>query len=194
MFPALIQGGAYDQRGREDLWVCCDTAPLASRPDVLVFHTEPLESDFELAGPITVHLFVSSSGTDTDFTAKLIDVHPPSPDWPEGFDSIVRCRYRADPAHETWLVPGEVVEITIEPQSVANLFAKGHRLRLDVSSSNFPRFDVNPNTGEPCGRESGLEVVSNAVFVDASRPSRVALAVRLRAPDSPAEPHFPAFS
>ncbi len=180
MFPELIQGGAYDQRGRADLWACADTAPLADRPDVLVFQTEPLREDLEVAGPVSVRLFVSSSAPDTDFTAKLIDVYPPTADWPQGFamnltDSVVRCRYRAGGLEESWLRPGEVVEITIEPQPIANLFAAGHRIRLDISSSNFPRFDVNPNTAESCGLATGAEAATNRVYVDAARPSSLSL-------------------
>ena len=180
MFPALIQGGAYDQRSREELWVCYDSEPLSSRDDVLVFQTDPLEADSEVTGPISVRLFVSSSAPDTDFTAKLIDVHPPSASWPRGFalnltDSIVRCRFREGFDHEAFLRPGEIVEIKIELQAISNVFAKGHRIRLDVSSSNFPRFDVNPNTAEPCGLERGLQTATNLVHADAAHPSSVAL-------------------
>lgn len=178
MFPALIQGGAYDQRSREELWVCYDSQPLSDRDDVLVFQTDPLEADVCVAGPIRVRLFVSSSARDTDFTAKLIDVHPPSLAWPRGFamnltDSIARCRYREGFDHEAWLRPGEIVEVVIEAQAIGNLFAKGHRIRLDISSSNFPRFDVNPNTGEPCGLETGLLTATNTVHLDATHPSSV---------------------
>ncbi len=180
MFPLLIQGGAYDQRGREDLWACRDTSPLASREDVLVFQTDALEEPAEVTGPISVRLFVSSSAKDTDFTAKLIDVYPPGPYWPQGFamnltDSIVRCRYREGFDRDVFLSPGEIVEITIEPQAIGNVFAKGHRIRLDISSSNFPRFDVNLNTGEPCGLESGTEVATNRVHVDAVHPSSLTI-------------------
>lgn len=180
MFPSLIQGGPYDQRGREDLWACCDTRPLAERGDVLVFESAPLEAEVEITGPVSVRLFVSSTAKDTDFTAKLVDVYPPGPNWPEGFsmnltDSVVRCRYRDGYDREAWLAPDQVAEVTIEPQAVSNLFARGHRIRLDISSSNFPRFDVNPNTGEPCGRETGVEIATNRVFVDRRRPSSVTL-------------------
>ncbi|MBK5257385.1 MAG: CocE/NonD family hydrolase [Vicinamibacteria bacterium] len=180
MFPRLIQGGAYDQRGRDELWVCADTEPLASRADILVFETEPLNDDLEVTGPVSVRLFVSSSAKDTDFTAKLIDVYPPSPDWPQGFamnltDSVARCRYREGFDHEAWLEPGRIVEIAIEPQPISNVFAKGHKIRLDISSSNFPRFDVNPNTGEPCGLETRVEVAANRVYGDADHPSALTL-------------------
>jgi putative CocE/NonD family hydrolase len=180
MFPELIQGGAYDQRGRADLWVCDDTAPLASRRDVLSFETGPLAADTEVTGPVLVRLFISSTAKDTDFTAKLVDVHPPSEAWPQGFavnltDSIARCRYRHGFDHEVWLTPGEIVLIRIEPQAIGNVFARGHRIRLDVSSSNFPRFDVNPNTGEPCGLERRAEAATNAVHLDAAHPSSLTL-------------------
>ena len=180
MFPALIQGGAYDQRGREDLWACGDTRPLASRADVLVFETEPLAQDVEVTGPISVRLFVSSTALDTDFTAKVIDVHPPSPGWPDGFamnltDSVVRCRYRRGFDHETGMRPDEICEIIIEPPPIGNVFVRGHRIRLDLSSSNFPRFDVNTNTGEPAGLEARVEVATNAVHVDAGHASRIVI-------------------
>ena len=180
MFPGLIQGGAQDQRGRQDLWACCDTEPLARRQDVLVFETEPFEEDVDIIGPVTVRLFVSSTAKDTDFTAKLIDVHPPSPEWPEGFamnlsDSILRCRYRDGFDRESWLEPGRVVEIVVEPQAIGNRFARGHRLRLDISSSNFPRFDVNSNTGEPTGLERHVEAATNRVHFGPLHPSRLVL-------------------
>ena len=180
MFPALIQGGAYDQRGREDLWACRDTTPLRDRSDVLVFETEILEGDIEVTGSITVHLFVSSTALDTDFTAKLIDVYPPSLEWPEGFamnvtDSVARCRYRRGFDRETWMRPDEIYQVTIEPQAVSNIFGRGHRIRLDISSSNFPRFDVNSNTGEPCGVEAKVEVATNVVHVDSLHASRLVL-------------------
>ena len=180
MFPALIQGGAYDQRGRDELWACCDTEPLASRRDVLVFQTERLESPLEVTGPIVVRLFVSSTAPDTDFTAKLVDVHPPSESWPNGFamnltDSVVRCRYRAGFDREVFLRQGEIVEVMIEPQAISNVFARGHRIRLDISSSNFPRFDVNPNTGEPCGLEVRAQPATNTVHLDAAHPSSLTL-------------------
>ncbi len=171
MFPALIQGGAYDQRGRDDLWACSDRKPLRDRSDVLVFETEPLERDLEVSGPISVRLFVSSTALDTDFTAKLIDVYPPSADWPEGFalnltDSVVRCRYREGFESEAWMRPDEIYEVTIEPQAVSAVFARDHRIRLDLSSSNFPRFDVNSNTGEPSGLEARVEVAANCIHLD----------------------------
>ncbi|HEY3122060.1 MAG TPA: CocE/NonD family hydrolase [Vicinamibacteria bacterium] len=178
LLPRLIQGGAFDQRCRSALWVCRGTQALAERPDVLVFQTEPLAEDTEVTGPLTVRLWISSSTPDTDFTAKLIDVHPPSADWPAGFamnltDGIVRARS----ARPQPLRAGEICELTIEPPPVGNLFKAGHRIRLDVSSSNFPHFDANPNTGEPLGGATRLQAALNTVWHDAARPSHVVLPV-----------------
>jgi uncharacterized protein len=177
----LIQGGAFDQRGRTDLWACRDRLPLEARADVLVFQTDPLEEDLEVTGPLTVKLWASSSAVDTDFTAKLLDVYPPSRDYPDGFalnlaDGIVRARYR-DGGEARLINPGEIHLFTLQPQPTSNLFKAGHRIRLDVSSSNFPRFDVNPNTGEPPGRSRRTTVAHNTVHHDAAHPSHVELAV-----------------
>ena len=89
--------------------------------------------------------------------------------------SIVRCRYRSGFDREAWLRPGEIVEVAIEPQATRNVFAAGHRIRLDLSSSNFPRFDVNPNTGEPCGLEARREVATNRVHLGPAHPSSLTL-------------------
>jgi uncharacterized protein len=177
----IAVAGGFDQCEAEGFFGCDPPyLPLASRPDVLVFQTPPLERDVEVTGPLEVRLWVTSSAPDTDITAKLIDVYPPSPWYPRGYalnltDSIVRLRYRDDPAQARPLAPGEVVEVTITLYPTSNLFVAGHRIRLDVSSSNFPRFDVNPNTGEPIGRERGRAVARNTVFHDAARRSRIVL-------------------
>jgi uncharacterized protein len=178
----FLQGGGFDQRGRRDLVVCKDTLPLASRADVLVFQTPPLPAAVEVTGPITVRLWVSSSAPDTDFTAKLIDVYPPNEDYPEGYalnltDSILRMRYRRSPEKAELLTPGEIYDITIEPQPTSNLFAADHRIRLDIASSNFPHFDVNPNTGELLGQSRRLQVAHNTVYHDAAHPSHVVLPI-----------------
>ena len=169
-FPGFIQGGAFDQRGRAELWACRDTRPLRERADVLVFETEPLTEDLEVIGPITVRLWTSCSASDTDFVVKLIDVYPPSEDWPEGFatnlsEAILRTRFRNGFERAEPMTPGEVYEIALEPQPIGNLFRAGHRIRLDVQSRHFPHFDVNPRSAE------------NAVFHDALRPSHVVLPV-----------------
>jgi len=154
--------------------------PLASRRDVLVFQTDPLAEPVQVVGPIEAELWVSTDGPDTDFTAKLIDVHPPSTDYPAGYamiltDGILRLRYAEDSAAPRLRQPGEQVRIRITLFPTANLFLPGHRIRLDVSSSNFPKFDVNPNTGEPEGLARRRRVAINTVFVDADRPSKVTL-------------------
>src|SRR5262249_42727212 len=143
--------------------------PLSQRRDVLVFQTEPLEEDLEVTGPVVVHLFVSSSAVDTDFTAKLIDVYPPNPDYPLGFDlnigdSITRMRYRNSLEKAELMKPGEVYPVAIHLYPTANVFAKGHRFRVDISSSNFPRFDVNPNTGEPLQQHRRMIPADNQVY------------------------------
>jgi putative CocE/NonD family hydrolase len=131
-------------------------------------------------GPIVVHLHVSSSAVDTDFTAKLIDVHPPNADYPQGFamnltDGILRCRHRDSWEKPTPMTPGAVYAIAIEPFATCNLFKRGHRIRLDIASSNFPRFDVNPNTGEPEGKARLRRIATNTVYADRDRPSHVVL-------------------
>jgi putative CocE/NonD family hydrolase len=154
--------------------------PLSARPDVVVFQTEPLTQDVEVIGPIKVVLYASTNRTDTDFTAKLVDVYPSSSDWPTGFDlnltdAIVRGRYRATTDHEVLLHPGEVYEFTIEPFPTANVFKKGHRIRVDISSSNYPRFDVNPNTGEPLGKNRRMVTADNTVYHSPEHASYIVL-------------------
>ncbi len=156
--------------------------PLSSRPDVLVFQTEPLSAPVEVTGPVKVRLWVSTDAADTDFTAKLLDIYPPSEDWPGGYhlnitDSILRLRFHGGADRERFVEPGEVVEIEIELYPTSNVFAVGHRIRLDISSSNFPRFDINPNTGEPIGRHTHTVVARNTVYHDAGRPSQVVLPI-----------------
>ncbi len=180
---ARLKDGAYDQR--EDVRFPPSAAPfmpLRSRADVVVFQTEPLAEDVTVIGPITVVLHASSNRTDTDFTAKLIDVYPSSEAWPAGFDmnltdAIVRGRYRATRDHAVMLTPGRVYPFTIEPFPTANVFKKGHRIRIDISSSNFPRFDVNPNTGEPLGRNRRMVTADNTVHHSATYPSHIVLPI-----------------
>ncbi len=141
---------------------------LSERPDVLVYQTEPLAEPVEVTGRAVVHLRVSSSAVDTDFTAKLIDVHPPNEDYPEGYDmlindSVIRCRYRNGFEQEELMEPGTEYDVEINLPPTSNVFAAGHRIRIDVSSSNFPRLERNPNTGEPIGRHTHEVVAKNTV-------------------------------
>jgi putative CocE/NonD family hydrolase len=183
----LEHNGAMDQRCRPTLWMCEDSRPLSARRDVVVFETPPLAEDREVTGRLIVRLYVSSSAPDTDFTAKLIDVYPPSADFPAGFDlnvgdGITRARYRDSLATPAPLVPGKVYPLTVEMYPTSVLFKKGHRIRLDVASSNFPRFDVNPNTGEPLGLNRRTAVADNAIWHDPGHPSRLVLPIVPPAP------------
>jgi len=175
--------GAMHQRERPDMFGSREPFPLlAERSDVLVFETEPLAEDVEITGPVRAKLWVSSSARDTDFTAKLVDVYPPTPEWPEGYhlnivDSILRARFREGFDREVMMTPGEACEITIVLPPTSNRFAKGHRIRVDIASSSFPQFDVNPNTGEPLGRHTHTLRALNTIHLSQDRPSRVILSV-----------------
>ncbi|HET8580823.1 MAG TPA: CocE/NonD family hydrolase [Nitrospiraceae bacterium] len=174
--------GAFNQRGRLDFIGCKDDLPLAARPDVLVFESLPLNSDLEVTGPLTVNIWASSSAVDTDFTVKLLDVYPPSPDYPDGFqmniaDGIIRARYRSDREHPELLNPGEIYKFTITPYPTSNVFQKGHRIAVHISSSNWPRFDVNPNTGEPVGRHTRMIVADQVIYHTRDYPSHIVLPV-----------------
>jgi putative CocE/NonD family hydrolase len=179
----VFEPGAYHQEEREGIYGARPPfLPLSARPDVVVFQTEPLAFDVEVVGPIVVELHASSTALDTDFTAKLVDVYPPSSDFPSGFemnltDGILRARYRNGPERQQLMTPGEVYRLQIEPFPTANVFKKGHRIRVDVSSSNFPRFDVNPNTGEPLGMNRRTGNADNTLYHDAARPSHVVLPI-----------------
>lgn len=180
--PVMV-GGAFDQREGPRFFGSREPyRPLAERADVLAFQTPPLEADLEVTGPIVVNLWVSSSAPDTDFTAKLIDVYPPGADYPSGFamnltDGILRARYRRSWERPEPMVPGTVYPVRIEAFPTSNRFVRGHRIRLDISSSNFPHFDANPNTGEPEGRSRARRTATNRIYLDASRPSHVVLPV-----------------
>ncbi len=176
----IMEPGAFDQRGRPDFFGCKDTLPFNARSDVLTFQTEPLPDEVEVTGPITVKLFAASSARDTDFTAKLIDVYPPSADYPEGLainltDSIIRARYRHSWEEPELLEPGQVTSFTFQLYPTSNVFKAGHRIRLDISSSNFPRFDLNPNTGGPLGRERRFELAQQTIYHNAEHPSHIIL-------------------
>ncbi|MCX6627467.1 MAG: CocE/NonD family hydrolase, partial [Candidatus Solibacter sp.] len=137
----LMFQGAADQRCRTGFWLCADTKPLSARNDVLVFQTPPLAADLEVTGRLMVKLWAASNGPDTDFTAKLIDVYPPGKDYPGGVDlniadSIVRARYGKNPGKAEFLKPGQPEEFTIEMYPTSLVFQRGHRIRVDISSSN----------------------------------------------------------
>ena len=149
---------------------------IEDRADVLVYTTEPLERDMEITGPLKVHLYAATSAVDTDFTAKLVDVRP------DGYaqnlqDGIIRARYRTSAAQPSFIRPGEVYRYTIDLGSTSHVVKAGHRIRLDVSSSNFPRFDRNPNTGAALGVDDRLETAQQTVHHADPYPSCVVLPI-----------------
>ncbi len=162
--PVHLAAGPRDQR------------PAEARPDVLVYSTPPLDRDLEISGPVTLDLYVSSSAVDTDVTAKLVDVHP------DGYaqnltEGILRLRYRDSPEKPVWLNPGAVYRVTVDLWSTANRFLAGHRLRLEVSSSNFPRFDRNWNTGQDGASAVSGVPATNIVYHDEQHPSALTVSV-----------------
>jgi putative CocE/NonD family hydrolase len=125
---------------------------------------------------VTLDLFAKTSAADTDFTAKLVDV------WPNGFaqnltEGILRARYRESTSAATPVVPGKVYEYKIDLWSTSNVFLKGHKLRLEVSSSNFPRFDRNLNTGKDAATDSTMVKATNTILHDNAHPSALILPV-----------------
>ncbi len=178
----LSPDGPRNQQCDLKIFACEDNLPLSARRDVLVFQTPPLTSDLTIAGPVTVDLWVSSSAAETDFTAKLVDVSPPNRDYPEGFamnleDRIIRVRPWNDASPPGVLKPLGARMVTIDLVGVANRFRTGHRVRLDISSSNFPFFDVNPNTGERSGYSTHESTADQVVYHDREHPSHINLAV-----------------
>jgi len=153
-----------------------DQREIEAREDVLVYTSATLTSPLEVTGPVTLYLWADSSARDTDFTAKLVDVLP------DGTaraltDGIIRARYRASKTTPTLLEPGTPVEFRIEVGATSNVFLPGHRIRLEVSSSNFPRFDRNPNTGGVFGEDAVLERATQTIHHTTARPSRLVLPV-----------------
>jgi putative CocE/NonD family hydrolase len=153
-----------------------DQRPAEARDDVLVFSTPAFTQSTEVTGSVLLDLYVSSSAVDTDFTGKLVDV------WPNGFaqnltEGILRLRYRNSQEKPEFANPGEIYHIRVDLWATSNVFLAGHKLRLEVSSSNFPRFDRNLNTGEDQGRGTHLVRATNIIYHDKSRPSALILSV-----------------
>ncbi len=176
----VLRAGAFDQSGSPEFFPSNNKLPLNARADVLTYQTTLLEKDVDVTGPVEMHLWASSSALDTDFTAKLIDVYPPSSDFPEGVslnitDSIIRARYRNGWDKAELMTPGHFYEFVFTLYPTSNVFKKGHRIRLDISSSNWPRFDVNPNTGGPLGVERRFELAHQTIYHDVERPSHIIL-------------------
>lgn len=153
-----------------------DQRPAEARNDVLVFTTPAFSQATEVTGPVSADLWVSSSAVDTDFTAKLVDV------WPNGFaqnltSGILRLRYRDSQEHPMLANPGEVYHITVDLWATSNVFLPGHKLRLEISSSDFPRFDRNMNTGELQSRASRMAKATNTLLHDKAHPSALVLPI-----------------
>jgi len=163
-YPPQLPVGAYDQR------------PVEERSDVLVYSTQPLAEDLEVTGPVDVVLYASTAARDADFTAKLVDVSP------DGYarnltDGVIRGRYREGTRQPRFLDPGRAYEFTIDLAATSNLFQAGHRVRVEIASSNFPRFDRNPQTGASAAHGDQLVPALHTVYHDAARPSRIVLPV-----------------
>jgi putative CocE/NonD family hydrolase len=163
-YPSTQPPGAYDQR------------PVEERPDVLVYKTPPLPEDVEVTGHIRLHLWAATSAPDTDFTGKLADIYP------NGYarnltDGIIRARYRQGTDKARPITPGEPTEYTIDLWATSNLFKQGHRIALEVSSSNFPRFDRNLNTGHELGADAEMRPAVQTIFHDSEHPSRLVLPI-----------------
>jgi uncharacterized protein len=159
-----VPGGPYDQ------------TPIERRKDVLVYSTPSLGRPVEVTGRIILNLFASTSAGDTDFTAKLVDV------WPCGYaqlltQGIIRARYRESRRKADFIEPGRVYEYAIDAWSTSNLFREGHKIRLEVSSSNFPHFDRNMNTTRPVADESNPVIAVQQVYHDTAQPSHVVLPI-----------------
>jgi uncharacterized protein len=153
-----------------------DQRAVENRDDVVVYSIGPLAQDIEVTGPVTADLFVKSSAVDTDFTGKLVDVGP------DGFaqdltEGILRMRYRASQEHSELMNPVQIYEITVDLWATSNVFLRGHSLRLEISSSNFPRFDRNMNSGEEARFARNFVPATNVILHDTQHPSALILPV-----------------
>jgi len=174
--PVPTVGGAACCNPKVFPWGPKDQRAVEQRRDVLVYTTAPLRKDVEVVGPVRVVLYAVTSARDTDFTAKLVDV------FPDGrarnlTDGILRLRYRKSLEKPELARPGEICKLTIDAGVTGNVFQKGHRIRMEISSSNFPRFDRNPNTGEPVADATELRKAAQTIYHDARRPSYLLLPV-----------------
>ncbi len=166
--------------------LCCDSThlgpgprdqrPVETRNDVLVYSTTPLPQDLEVTGPVSFEFYAKSSAVDTDFTAKLVDV------WPNGFaqnltEGILRARFRDSQEKPEWLNPGQIYKLKVDLWATSNVFRKGHILRLEVSSSNFPRFDRNMNSGVEGARTQQFVPATNTILHDDQHPSILILPI-----------------
>ena len=174
--PVPTRGGAVCCNPKVFPWGPMDQRGVEQRRDVLVYTSGALRKDLEVTGPVRVALWISTSAPDTDFTAKLVDVFPGG-EARNLTDGILRLRYRDSLEKPALARPGQDYQIALDAGVTSNVFRKGHRIRLEISSSNFPRFDRNPNTGRPVGEETELRKASQVVYHDRARASYVLLPV-----------------
>jgi putative CocE/NonD family hydrolase len=175
----MIMDPTFAQLGGPD-----DYRPVERRDDVLVFTAEPFSKDVNVCGPVRVQLFASTSAKDTDFTGKVLDV------WPNGFaqrlsDGIVRARYRNGGDKPSLVTPGQIYSYDIDLWNTCQQFKKGHSIRLEVSSSTFPKYDRNQNTGEALGKTSNTVVAQQTIYHDDQHPSYILIPI---APDNTGTP------
>lgn len=181
---SLVLQGAADQVTHPGVYGAeAPYGDLADRDDVLTFTTAPFAEDVDLIGGPVVEIYLSSDAPDTDIFVQLQDVYPASETWPDGYrmnigESIFRARYRESFEKPVMLTEGEVVKLRFELYPTSNLVKAGHRLRVLVSSSSFPRFDVNPNTGEPIGYHTHMRKAVNTIYHDPDHPSRITLPMK----------------
>ena len=153
-----------------------DQRPIEKRPDVLVYTSDVLQEELEVTGPVKVVLFASTDAVDTDFVAKLVDVYPDGTSYNMA-EGIVRARYRESLSKPTLLKPGQVYRFDIDLVGTSVAFLKGHRVRVQITSSHFPQFDRNPNTGAKFGTSAEVKAAEQSVYHDAERASHILLPV-----------------
>jgi hypothetical protein len=174
--PVPTLGGTICCNPKVFPWGPMDQRPVEKRRDVLVYSTPPLASDMEVTGPVKAVLSIASTAPDTDFTVKLVDVFPGG-EARNLTDGILRMRYRDSLESPKLMTPGELYKVTVDAGVTSNVFRAGHRVRIELSGSNFPRFDRNPNTGRAIADETELRKATQTVFHDRERRSWVVLPV-----------------
>jgi hypothetical protein len=162
--------------GISPTFVVQDQEEVEKRADVLVYTSEPLKNDLEVTGPIEAKLWASSSAVDTDFTTKLVDVYPNGKAY-NLVEGIVRARHRQSVAKPKLIEPGKIYEYSIKLKPTSNVFKTGHRIRVQISSSNFPKWDRNLNTGHPIGQDAEIMVAMQTIYHDKQYPSHIVLPV-----------------
>jgi putative CocE/NonD family hydrolase len=175
-YPVPINGGGFCCLGSEYKAGSFDQRQIEARNDVLVYSTDPLKEGVEISGPVEITLYVSSDAKDTDFTVKLVDVYPDGKAYNLD-ETIQRVRYREGYDKEVFMERGKVYKLPVSSMSTSNYFAPGHRLRIEVSSSNFPRFERNLNTGGHNYDEAVGVEAHNKVHHSAAHPSQIRVSI-----------------